>query len=85
MNAFIDLFEWSDFAACRELEPELFFPVSEVGPGARQVAQAKAVCETCPVKQNCLEFALTEGLNSGIFGGTAESERRELRARSLSV
>lgn len=71
---------WTERAACRgAAEPDLWFPVSEVGPGARQVAEAKAVCAACPVREDCLAFALAEGLDAGVFGGTTPTERRKLR------
>lgn len=70
--------EWTHQAACRDEDPELFFPISEVGPGARQVEQAKAVCARCPVRMQCLEFALENGLADGIFGGMTGDERRRL-------
>ncbi len=73
---------WLDQAACRDEDPELFFPVSEMGPGARQVAQAKAVCAQCPVQQQCLSYALENGLQYGIFGGTTERERRSQTRRA---
>jgi hypothetical protein len=66
-------------AACRGVDPELFFPVAEAGPVlARQVAEAKAVCARCPVRAECLEFALRL-LPYGIAGGLTEQERRALR------
>jgi WhiB family redox-sensing transcriptional regulator len=73
--------DWRHRAACRDEDPELFFPVSDVGPGARQADQAKAVCARCPVRAECLEYALDNGLDHGVFGGTTETERRELRRR----
>ena len=42
--------------------------------------QAKAICEGCPLRQECLDFALTEGLDHGIFGGLSVKERRALGA-----
>jgi WhiB family redox-sensing transcriptional regulator len=78
MNERIEQFAWAEFAACKDEDPELFFPVSEVGPGARQVAQAKAVCARCPVREICLGFALDEGLDHGVFGGQTADERRKL-------
>lgn len=78
MNERIEMFAWADFAACKDEDPELFFPVSEVGPGARQTEQAKAVCFRCPVREICLGFALDEGLDHGVFGGTTADERRKL-------
>ncbi len=70
--------DWRERAACRDADPELFFPISEVGPGARQVAAAKAVCARCPVRAQCLRYALDNGLDHGVFGGATEVERREL-------
>ncbi|WP_007024286.1 MULTISPECIES: WhiB family transcriptional regulator [Saccharomonospora] len=75
-------FDWRHHAACRDEDPELFFPVSDMGPGAQQTARAKAVCARCPVANECLESAIENGLDHGIFGGTTERERRDLvRAR----
>ena len=74
--------DWRHRAACRDEDPELFFPVSEVGPGARQAAEAKAVCARCPVRSRCLDYAIDNGLDHGVFGGTTERERSDLvRAR----
>ena len=70
--------DWRHRAACRDEDPELFFPISGIGPGARQEAEAKAVCARCPVREQCLRYALDNGLDHGIFGGTTEPERREL-------
>ncbi|MGH3758030.1 WhiB family transcriptional regulator [Actinophytocola sp.] len=74
--------DWRNRAACRDEDPELFFPISDVGPAARQAEQAKAVCARCPVRAQCLNFALDNGLDHGIFGGTTERERRELARRT---
>ena len=74
-----DFDDWRLRAACRDQDPELFFPLSEMGPGARQADRAKAVCARCPVRAECLEYALDNGLDHGVFGGTTETERRALR------
>jgi WhiB family transcriptional regulator, redox-sensing transcriptional regulator len=76
---------WRNRAACRNQDPELFFPVSDIGPGARQAERAKAVCARCPVRARCLEHALENGLHHGIYGGTTESERRTLRRGGRTV
>lgn len=68
--------DWSQFAACRSADPELFFPISASGPAFRQIAEAKAVCCACPVQQECLTFALTTGQAHGVWGGMSEQERR---------
>ena len=69
---------WTAQAACQDEDPELFFPISEVGPGARQIERAKAVCARCPVRSECLGYALDSGLDHGVFGGTTAAERRNL-------
>lgn len=68
--------DFRHLAACRRADPELFFPVTETGPGARQIEWAKAICNTCSVRDDCLAFALENGLTDGVFGGLAASERR---------
>jgi WhiB family redox-sensing transcriptional regulator len=70
---------WRDVAACRDTDPDLFFPVGSTGPAIDQIESAKQVCDTCPAKQPCLEFALVSNQDSGVWGGTAEDERRKLR------
>lgn len=72
---------WATQGVCRHSDPELFFPVSRVGPGAGQVARAKAVCLRCPVRTECLEFALDSGQDFGVWGGASEDERRTMRRR----
>lgn len=79
-----EVYDWRESAACRDQDPELFFPVSEVGPGSEQVRQAKAVCARCPVQQECLQYATDVGLAHGIFGGATPQERRQ-RARNARV
>ncbi|WP_019819119.1 WhiB family transcriptional regulator [Saccharomonospora saliphila] len=74
----MDNADWRLDAACRDEDPELFFPVSDMGPGAQQTARAKAVCARCPVANQCLEYAIENGLDHGVFGGTTERERRAL-------
>ena len=69
---------WAELAACKDEDPELFFPISAMGPGARQAAQAKAVCARCPVRAECLGDALDNGLDHGVFGGTTAEDRRRL-------
>ena len=77
--------DWREHAACRDADPELFFPVSDMGPGARQVTQAKAVCAGCPVRTRCLDYAMDNALDHGIFGGTTECERRDLTRHAVSA
>jgi WhiB family redox-sensing transcriptional regulator len=67
--------------ACRQADPELFFPIATAkGPAARQVEAAKAVCAACAVRAKCLSYAL-EGMPDGIWGGTTMEERHTARRR----
>jgi len=68
--------DWWKSAACQDADPELFFPVSAVGPGREDIARAKAVCASCRVRRPCLEFALATHQVHGVWGGTTEEERR---------
>jgi WhiB family redox-sensing transcriptional regulator len=68
--------DWQLLAACRRADPELFFPVSRSGPSLDQVTQAKAICAGCPVRQQCLAFALDTRQDYGVWGGMSEEERR---------
>ena len=70
---------WMDLGACREAEPELFFPVSSAGPALAQVAAAKAVCARCLVREDCLQYALVTAQDHGVWGGLSEEERRAAR------
>jgi WhiB family transcriptional regulator, redox-sensing transcriptional regulator len=71
---------WRSAAACLSADPELFFPISYSGPALEQVAEAKAICAACPVRRECLAFALHTGQAHGIWGGMTEPER-EARKR----
>lgn len=72
---------WRLRSACRDENPELFFPHREDGPWAAQVAEAKAVCARCPVQSECLQSALETRQDTGVWGGLSESERRSLHRR----
>jgi len=79
-----DVGRWRPQAACRDTDPDLFFPVGTTGPAIAQIEAAKAVCNACPAKNPCLEFALATNQDSGIWGGTSEEERRKLRRQWLA-
>lgn len=72
---------WQRRAACKDEDPELFFVVGhETSPANEaQIAAAKRVCFGCPVRVDCLEFALEHGLGDGVFGGMSADERRKLK------
>ena len=79
-----DAEDWRDRAACRDTEPDLFFPVGTTGAAVEQIEAAKAVCRSCDAMSPCLEFALATNQESGVWGGTSEEERRKLRKAWLA-
>ncbi|MEU0137233.1 WhiB family transcriptional regulator [Streptomyces sp. NPDC006296] len=72
---------WRTHAACREEDPDLFFPIGSTGPALVQAEEAKAVCGACTVREQCLEWALENGQDAGVWGGLDENERRALKRR----
>jgi WhiB family redox-sensing transcriptional regulator len=67
---------WSARAACRGLDPTIFFPPTDDDAGA-----AKDVCGACPVRELCLEHALGHREREGVWGGCTERERRRIIRR----
>ena len=65
---------WQERGLCAQTDPEAFFP--EKGGSTRE---AKKVCLTCDVRQECLEYALAHDERFGIWGGLSERERRRLK------
>jgi WhiB family redox-sensing transcriptional regulator len=64
-------------AACREVDPELFYPeAGQIG----QNRAAKRICANCPVKDACLAHALKTREPFGIWGGKSVVERRRVTA-----
>jgi WhiB family transcriptional regulator, redox-sensing transcriptional regulator len=69
---------WREFARCRGVDPEVFYPVSDDDDAAEE---AKSVCALCPVREPCLEFALSTREKNGVWGGLTERERRRVLRR----
>jgi WhiB family redox-sensing transcriptional regulator len=67
--------DWT-LRACRDGDRELFFNENDPGP-------ALAICFPCPIKQMCLDWALTQPERHGVWGGTTEDERKKLGYRKL--
>lgn len=62
---------WSEHARCRGKDPEAFF-----GRNLTEARDAIRTCERCPVRQECLDYAITEGIEIGVWGGLTERQRR---------
>jgi WhiB family transcriptional regulator, redox-sensing transcriptional regulator len=76
---------WREQAACRDTDPDLFFPVGTTGPAIEQIRSAKAVCAECEVRTPCLEYAIESNQDSGVWGGLSEDERRALRRQRVAA
>ena len=68
--------EWMLEAKCRAMPPSLFFPSDGVG-----VDVARRICEDCPSIAPCLEYALANHIEHGVWGGASERERRRIARR----
>jgi len=71
--------EWMAVGNCRVEPPATFFPSDGVG-----VEIAKRICVDCSVKQPCLEYALENRIDHGVWGGTSERQRRRILKKRKS-
>ena len=81
MTAIGSVANWRAAGACRNADPDLFFPISTKGPGEKQITRAKMICAGCRVRRECLDFALSHDLVYGIWGGTTPEDRQRDRRR----
>ena len=65
---------WTQQAACRGTETEIFYPVT-----SDEEAEALSICATCPVRAQCLDYAIRNRETYGIWGGTTPEQRRRIR------
>jgi WhiB family redox-sensing transcriptional regulator len=65
---------WLDQAACAKTNPDLFFPPRGVGRRSKHAQAAKEICAGCPVRRDCLQWALDND-EVGIWGGLTQRER----------
>jgi len=68
--------DWFDEASCRGVDTDVFFPVSDA-----QADKAKAICASCPVREQCLEYALEVRPPEGVWGGLTPIERHRMIRR----
>ena len=72
---------WMAEGNCASREPSTFFPSDGVG-----VEVARRICSDCPVQEPCLEYALTNRIDHGVWGGCSERERRRIiKRRALAA
>lgn len=78
-------FYWRTTAACRDKDPELFFPIGNAGTAIQQLEEAKAVCRLCDVATECLKCAMETNQDYGVWGGLSEEERRSIKRKALQT
>ena len=71
---------WMLRARCRGMNPSVFFPTDGAGFEA-----ARRICTECPVRAECLEYALANQIDQGAWGGTSERERRRILRRRRAL
>lgn len=71
--------DWRHQAACRDEDPELFFPVGESAPALAQAEDAKQICCTCPVIEQCKQWAIDNRMETGVWGGLDEYQLSDIR------
>jgi WhiB family redox-sensing transcriptional regulator len=74
--------DWRNYAECLGEDPELFFPIGTTGAALEQINEAKQVCLRCDVRERCLQWALENKQDHGVWGGLSEDERRALKRRA---
>lgn len=70
---------WQERGACRGIDPEIFFPISD-----EDAWRAKEICAGCPVRTDCLAFSLQNRERYGVWGGVTEKERIEMFRRGVA-
>jgi WhiB family redox-sensing transcriptional regulator len=70
---------WQERGACRGVDPEVFFPVSD-----EEAWRAKEICAVCEVRLDCLAFSLANRERYGVWGGVTERERAEMFRRGVA-
>ena len=72
---------WFGRAECAGEDPEVFFPVGMNSAALAQLRTAKTICSRCPVRAECLQWALETDQDVGVWGGLSEEERRAVKRR----
>lgn len=76
--------DWRELSACRDSDPDIFFPVGTTGPAVDMIERATAICSACTVLEECLLYALETNQEAGVWGGLPEDDRRRYRKRWLA-
>jgi WhiB family transcriptional regulator, redox-sensing transcriptional regulator len=83
--ATINARNWRTFAACRDEDPELWFPVGLTVAAKQQAETAKAACQRCAARELCLDWALGQKDSDYVAGGMTKAERELLKRRLARI
>lgn len=76
--------EWRDKGKCKKLDVNIFFPPEVQTPTRKeelQILKAQEICMGCPVRAQCLHYAIDENIEGGIWGGATGPQRRSIERR----
>lgn len=73
---------WWEHAACIGMDTNLFHPPTGFGPKPEHIKAKKVCWEQCPVRLECLKYAIDEGMRCGIWGGLNIDERKKWNRRT---
>lgn len=77
---------WRDKAVCKGIDPNVFIPNEGRGLNGRTTyTRARAFCAVCPVRIECLMYALTANIEFGMYGGTTPRERRRMKPTMMNL
>ena len=79
MDLYLESAPFDGTQLCKAVDPDLFFP--EDYTNRVTVLEAKAVCQSCPLTTECLQYAMSDSSLDGIWGGTTPQDRKNLRRR----
>lgn len=71
----LDAPDWTSEAACANIPTNVFFDADIIKENERQI---KRICNNCPVRLECEDYAISNGLDYGIYGGKTAAERQRI-------
>jgi WhiB family transcriptional regulator, redox-sensing transcriptional regulator len=79
---------WAKDTPCSQVDTKLWFPEERDGMperGYTALEECRRICRRCPVRERCLEEAMTDDIRYGVWGGLTENEREQLRKNRLKT
>ena len=76
---------WQDDAACREYPGDFWYAEKHKAGAQQLLREGKAICAECPVRAECLEYAVINNERYGVWGGLSPRQRQPLRRGRIDV